>query len=569
MATSFIDAAPVSSDDEVSRDEIPSEDRVSLEKKAKDLGVDPLLQPVFDINRTILTFITEDVARRYRMVAFAFDGKSYSIAMVHPQDIEALNVLRFLAQDKQVEIRIFVSLEYIVEKMIGQYTGTEKALSEAILSFEHNDTLEKKAKKVKEEKTQTMTWEVLQDAPIAKLVQVILKHAVDGRASDVHVEPIDQKYRVRYRLDGVLHASLVLPMDVGRAVVARVKILSNLKIDEKRKPQDGRFRFSEGDVEVDLRVSTFPVVDGEKVVMRLLDKSKGMGDLSTLGLTGRNYEVLLRKIREPYGIALLTGPTGSGKSTSLYAFLMILNQENRNIVTLEDPVEYSLDGINQSQVKPEIGYTFASGLRSILRQDPNVIMVGEIRDNETAELAIHAALTGHLVFSTLHTNSAIGAIPRLKDMGVEPFLMASSLQVVAAQRLVRRICSHCKEKESIVGRVIEKVKKVLEGVSFEEAKKYGVDLNVPLEFFHGKGCLDCNKTGYEGRVAIHEVFEITPKVQKIISGKIDFEVEIGKEAEKQGMVTLKQDGLLKALAGLTTLAEIERVTEGTIMVDEE
>ena len=445
-----------------------------LEQEAQRLGVECLGSAVLNIDKTVLHFLTEEVAAQYRMIAFGSEGNIYNIAMIDPQDIEALNVLRFLAKKERVEVKIYLTDDITLAKMMEQYVGTEKALSEAVLSlkttFEENEASKKDAKKEKLE----MEWGVLQDAPIAKLVQVIVKHGVDSRASDIHIEPIDGNYRVRFRVDGMLHASLLIPLDVGRAVVARVKILSNLKIDEKRKPQDGRFRYDEDNQIIDLRVSTFPVIEGEKVVMRILDKARGMDDLSTLGLMGRNYEVLTRKIMEPFGIILMTGPTGSGKSTSLYAFLSILNKEEKNIVTLEDPVEYFLDGINQSQVKPEIGYTFASGLRSILRQDPNIIMVGEIRDSETAELAIHAALTGHLVLSTLHTNNALGAIPRLVDMGIEPFLLASSLQVVAAQRLVRKICPYCKTTEEFSPNIIEKVKMALQTISSEEAKKYGI-----------------------------------------------------------------------------------------------
>ncbi|MDD5084247.1 MAG: GspE/PulE family protein [Candidatus Moranbacteria bacterium] len=541
-----------------------------LSSRAKQLGIEYLTDPIADIDKKTLHFISEDIARKYKMVSFGSDGTTYKIAMSKPQDVEALNVLRFLAQKEQVNIEIYLTPEEVVEKMMSQYAGAERALSEAVLSLK-NSYVDGEDAREQEQKSRPddMEWGVLQDAPIAKLVQVIVKHGVDGRASDIHIEPIDGNYRVRFRVDGMLHASLVLPLDVGRAVVARVKILANLKIDEKRKPQDGRFRFDERGQVIDLRVSTFPVIEGEKVVMRLLDKARGMDDLNTLGLSGRNYEVLTSKIREPYGIILMTGPTGSGKSTSLYAFLSILNQEERNIVTLEDPVEYFLDGINQSQVKPEIGYTFASGLRSILRQDPNVIMVGEIRDSETAELAIHAALTGHLVLSTLHTNNALGAIPRLVDMGIEPFLLASALQAVAAQRLVRKICSHCKEPEVFPPGVIKLVKEALKTVSVEEGKKYGVDLSKEPAFFHGAGCDECHKTGYMGRVAIHEAFEMTARAQEIITEKKNSEAEIASEAVAQGMVTLKQDGLLKALSGLTTLSEIERVTEGSIMVDEE
>jgi type IV pilus assembly protein PilB len=398
------------------------------------------------------------------------------------------------------------------------------------------------------------------------LVQVIIRHAVDGRASDVHIEPIEGKYRVRFRVDGILHSSLVLPDEVGRAVVARVKILSNLKIDEKRKPQDGRFKLEGAEAvgnSVDFRVSTLPVVEGEKVVMRVLDKSQGNFDLMSLGIMGRNYEVMMREIKNPFGIILMTGPTGSGKSTTLYGFLQILNKEERNIITLEDPVEYYVEGVNQSQIKPEIGYTFANGLRSILRQDPNIIMVGEIRDSETAELAIHAALTGHLVFSTLHTNDSIGAIPRLIDMGIEPFLVAYSLRVTAAQRLVRKICEKCNQEKEMPPNITQRIKDTLKNVTTEELKKYGINSLEKLKFYEGKGCEACGRTGYKGRIAICEVLELNESIQQVILENGGSEVKLRDEAEKQGMLTMKQDGFLKVLKGMTTLAEVERLTEGS------
>ncbi len=516
------------------------------------------------IDRRVLTFIPEGTARRYRMAPFEREGAVFKVVMENPQDIEALNALRFLAEKESVEVRTYQVSASVFENILAQYSGTEKALSEAIQSLgKDEDEVADELSNGAEDRG------VFQDAPIAKLVQVVIGHAIDGRASDIHIEPIEGNYRVRFRVDGVLYASLILPVSVGKAVVSRIKILANMKIDEKRKPQDGRFRVSERGTTVDLRISTLPVVEGEKVVMRVLDKSAGLADLEKMGLSGRNYEVLTRKILEPYGIVLLTGPTGSGKSTTLYGFLNILNKEERNIVTLEDPVEYFLDGVNQSQVKPEIGYTFASGLRSILRQDPNVIMVGEIRDNETAELAIHAALTGHLVFSTLHTNSAIGAVPRLIDMGIEPFLLASSLQAVAAQRLVRRICEHCKEEAKVPEKILEKIRVILENVPKEESDRYHVELGGALVFFAGRGCSDCNNTGYKGRIALHEVLEITDPLRAIIAERRGSEAEVQEFSRKQGMTTMKQDGLLKALRGDTTIAEVERVTEGATLVDEE
>lgn len=515
------------------------------------------------IDRAVLRFISEDAAKRYQMVPFDREGNVFRVAMVDPHDIESLNVLRFLSEKEGTEVEIYQISEKDIGNLLSQYSGAEQALLEAVKSLGDDevseavlssDTIDEKG--------------AFQDAPIAKLVQVIIGHAIDGRASDIHIEPIDGSYRVRFRVDGILYASLVLPVSVGKAVVSRIKILANLKIDEKRKPQDGRFRVNERGGVIDLRVSTFPVVEGEKVVMRVLDKSAGLSDLKKLGLSGRNYEILTRKIMEPYGIILMTGPTGSGKSTTLYGFLNILNKEERNIVTLEDPVEYFLDGINQSQVKPEIGYTFASGLRSILRQDPNVIMVGEIRDNETAELAIHAALTGHLVFSTLHTNDAIGAIPRLIDMGIEPFLLASSIQAVAAQRLVRRICEHCREEMVVSEKILSNIRGFLADVSQAEADRYDVRLDSPLTFLQGRGCSECNNSGYKGRLAVHEVLEVTDPLQTVIAEKRGSESEVKDIARKQGMTTMKQDGLLKALRGETTIAEVERVTEGATLVDE-
>ncbi|QQS15968.1 MAG: type II/IV secretion system protein [Candidatus Moraniibacteriota bacterium] len=530
-------------------------------------GEKPFVSPEIvakKIDKKILNFIAEDAAKRYRMASFEQKDSVYRVAMEDPQNLEALNVLRFLAEKEGVEVRTYQVSKTVLDGILSQYSETEKALSEAIKSLSDNSNVPDISPLSVGEDQGTF-----QDAPIAKLVQVVIGHAIDGRASDIHIEPVEGNYRVRFRVDGVLYASLILPVSVGKAVVSRIKILANLKIDEKRKPQDGRFRVTERGTTIDLRVSTLPVVEGEKVVLRVLDKSAGLASLEKMGLSGRNYEVLTRKIMEPYGIILMTGPTGSGKSTTLYGFLSILNKEERNIVTLEDPVEYFLDGINQSQVKPEIGYTFASGLRSILRQDPNVLMVGEIRDNETAELAIHAALTGHLVFSTLHTNDAIGAVPRLIDMGIEPFLLASSLQAVAAQRLVRRICEHCKEQFSPPDGVLVKIRDFLSNISPEEAAKYQVKLDGKLQFFAGKGCSECNDSGYKGRIALHEVLEMTDSLREIISERKGSEVEVQELARKQGMTSMKQDGLLKALRGDTTIAEVERVTEGADLVDEE
>lgn len=518
------------------------------------------------LEKRILEIIPEATARKHRLFCFEKNDTLLRIAMVDPSDFDAMNMLRFLAEKESLSIEIYQTTEAVFGEVMKNYSGTDKALQNAILSLKKGA---ESGLDLEAEKRKSIQGEVFQDAPIAKLVEVIVKHALDGRASDIHIEPIEGNYRVRFRIDGILKSQLVFPLEVGRAVVSRIKILSNLKIDEKRKPQDGRIHFESGGRAIDLRVSSLPVMEGEKIVMRVLDRANNVSDFDVLGLLGRNRTVLLNKIREPFGIVLITGPTGSGKSTTLYAFLQILNQEERNIVTLEDPVEYFIDGVNQSQIRPEIGYTFSAGLRSILRQDPNVIMVGEIRDNETAELAIHAALTGHLVLSTLHTNDAIGSVPRLVDMGVESFLLASSLQSVAAQRLVRKICEKCKTEMKITDLQRDRLAQMYQEIPLSEKKVYNLKDNQEIKVFKGAGCDDCGRTGHKGRVGIYEVFEITDPVKAIITDHKANEHELRKESLSQGMISMKEDGILKVLLGLTTLAEVERATEGKLLIDEE
>jgi len=536
-----------------------------IQVRAEELGV-PYIDAVPEkIEKEILAIIPEDSAKKYQMVAFGKQEASLSVGMVNPQDFEALNVLRFLAEKERLEIEVYLISEKVFEDIVKGYTGTDSALKEAILSLkdEEDIALDTKAEKKIEEAN------IFQDAPIARLVEVIVKHAIDGRASDIHIEPIEGSYRVRFRVDGLLRADLMFPREVGRAVISRIKILANLKIDENRKPQDGRFRFERKEGSLDLRVSSLPVMEGEKIVMRVLEKNSDVSDLEKLGLWGRNRSVLETKIKEPFGIILITGPTGSGKSTSLYAFLQILNKEDRNIITLEDPIEYFMEGINQSQVRPEIGYTFANGLRSILRQDPNVIMVGEIRDGETAELAIHAALTGHLVLSTLHTNDAIGAIPRLVDMGIEPFLLASSLQAVAAQRLVRRICDHCKHEVKMTEQQVRSMAKFFSFIPREEVEAYGLQVGQKIVTYQGKGCDKCSLSGYKGRIALYETVAVDDVMKAVIADKKGNETAVKQAAVEQKMLSMKQDGILKVLKGITTFSEIERVTEGKILIDEE
>lgn len=504
----------------------------------------------------IISIIPYEAAKQYQFVPLEKDGQTLRVGVVDMDNIEVQNALQFLAEKNRLSIEIIQISEKEFKKALEAYTSPAFTITKALESLSEQERMEVVSEKVvgDEEKEGT----VMKDAPVAKIVEVILRNAIEGSASDVHIEPLEDRVRVRYRQDGILHNSLVLPKKIGPAVVSRIKILSNLKIDEKRKPQDGRFRIIEKGRQIDLRVSSLPVSLGEKVVMRVLDKEKGLIDLENLGVTGRNYKIIKECIFEPYGMILISGPTGSGKSTTLYAILKILNKEGVNIVTLEDPVEYAMEGINQSQVKPEIGYTFATGLRSILRQDPDIVMVGEIRDRETAELAVHAALTGHIVLSTLHTNDSIGAIPRLIDMGVEPFLIASSLRAVAAQRLVRRICEFCKEEMKITEAARETIEKSFNLIP--EDQKKDIDLSQGFKIFRGKGCPKCGGTGMKGRIGIFEVFYVDNEVVNLMSDKVEEDV-LRKAAKNQGMIAMKQDGILKVLRGITTLEEIGRVTE--------
>jgi type IV pilus assembly protein PilB len=506
----------------------------------------------------VVGLVPYEAAKKYRFVPLEKEEHTLRVGVVNMDDIEVQNALQFLAEKNQLSIEMIKISEKDFKSALGAYTSPTFAISKALETFSRAETSEKEDEKKKEEKGGDETDKIIREAPVAKIVEVILRNAIEGMASDIHIEPLEDYMRVRYRQDGLLHNSLMLPKKIGPAIVSRVKILSNLKIDERRKPQDGRFRILEKGKQIDFRVSSLPVSLGEKVVMRVLDKEQGLIGLEDLGIYGRNFDIIKKSIFEPFGMILVTGPTGSGKSTTLYSILQILNKEGVNIVTLEDPVEYAIEGINQSQVKPEIGYTFATGLRSILRQDPDIVMVGEIRDNETAELAVHAALTGHVVLSTLHTNDSIGAIPRLVDMGVEPFLVASSLRVVVAQRLVRKICKYCKEEIKMPESAKKDIEKSLSLIP--EAYKKGLDLPKEIKIFQGKGCPQCGGTGMKGRIGIFEVLYMDDAVADLLGEKID-EDDLRKAAVSQGMIAMKQDGIVKVIKGITTLGEVERVTE--------
>lgn len=495
------------------------------------------------ISPEILTLIPEPVARKYNLVPFEFDKRTnkLKVAMTDPLN---LPVIEFLEQKSGKEIETYLARDIEIKETIdSEYSqGLSVEVSEAL-----KETSESALKTI----DLSQIGKIIKEAPIAKIVSTVLEYALKGRASDVHIEPQETRTRVRYRIDGILHEKLALPKSVHDAVVSRIKILSDMKIDERRIPQDGRFNFKLGQEEVDLRVSTLPTVHGEKIVMRLLKKTGGIPSLSDLGFRGPSLRNLEIAITRPHGIILVTGPTGSGKTTTLYSILSKLNSAKVNIVTLEDPVEYEIVGLNQVQINPQAGLTFASGLRSFLRQDPNIILVGEIRDNETTNLAVQAALTGHLVFSTLHTNNAATAIPRLLDLGAEPFLIVSVLNAIEAQRITRRICAACKESYTPSAEVAADIRKVL-------GKLLPAEKEVVL--YKGKGCKECVDTGYLGRIGIYETIIITPQIAKLIIERTTAEA-IEAKAVEEGMITMKQDGYLKTLDGIITIEEVLRVAQ--------
>jgi len=506
-----------------------------------------------EVSPDVLELIPEEASVNYKMISFSRSENFIQVAMVYPEDISAQNALRFLANQEKFNYQVYLITPSNFDQLQKQRktlgAETKKALEE--LGQEKDEILTALSQKISS--TETIT----EDAPVIKMVLVILRHAIESKASDIHIEPGRDKLNVRFRINGVLKSNLLLPLKVHLSVVARIKILSGLKIDENRVPQDGRFSAKINESDIDFRVATFPTLYGEKVELRVLDPSTGSRSFDDLGLSGRNLEVVKEAIKKPYGLILFTGPTGSGKTTTQYAILRILNQEGVNIVTVEDPIEYSIAGINQSQIKPEIGYTFASGLRQILRQDPNIIMVGEVRDEETASLVMNAALTGHIVLSTLHTNSSVGVVARLVDMGVRPFLIPSTLRLVISQRLVRTLCSDCKIKikpnTKIKDYILEKIE------NLPETAKKEVKLPDPLFIYEAKGCDKCNQTGYTGRAGLYEVLSMNDELAELIL-KSPSEASLFKAAQKQGMITMEQEGVLKVISGETTIEEVTRVT---------
>lgn len=508
-----------------------------------------------EIDEKLIKKIPQETIKNYKVIPLSLENNLLVVGMVYPENPKVQNALKFIANKEGVNLGAYLITHSDFENALRRFFPYKSEVLDALqaIKIEPGKGLSPTQRITQLEEGMT----VAEEAPIIKLVASTLKEAVQGNASDIHIEPERNRGRIRFRIDGDLQEVSTFPLELSQPIVSRIKVLSNLKIDETRIPQDGRFRTMLLGRDIDFRVSTFPTPMGEKVALRVLDSAVGLKGLAELGLTGRNLKVVQEGIQKPYGMILLTGPTGSGKTTTLYAIMQILNKVDVNIISLEDPVEYYIEGLNQSQVRPEIGYDFASGLRQILRQDPDIIMVGEIRDNETAGLAIHAALTGHIVLSTLHTNNAVGVIPRLIDMKVEPFLLPSAINLMVAQRIVPRLCQKCKKKETAPLEVQKIIKE--EVAKLPEEVKKEIKFQEPYETYHSVGCSFCKQKGFIGRIALFEILEMTPDLEKIVTSS-STEGKILEESVRQGMITLRQDGIMKALDGMLTIEEVLRET---------
>ncbi len=505
-----------------------------------------------EIKKEVLNLIPGPVAGTHQVVAFDTDKNEVKLAMTDPTDIQTIE---FLRRKTGLEPKVYITSPGDLKEAMRRY----HAELEADLHITQDTGGDKDDGDLKK---------AAEEIPTINIVNTILEHAIYENASDIHIEPNEKELAVRYRVDGILKPIMTLPKNVQNGLIARVKILSNLKIDEHMVPQDGRFKIQIQEEKMAFRVSIIPVYDGEKIVLRLLHESVKPLTLDELGLLDKPRAILEEAIKKPHGMILVTGPTGSGKTTTLYSVLGILNQPGVNISTIEDPIEYRIQGVNQSQINTKAGFTFAMGLRSFLRQDPNIIMVGEIRDQETAEIAIHAAMTGHLVLSTLHTNNAPTTLPRLIDMGVPPFLVAYTTNIVMAQRLVRKICPFCKKEYYLdkmagneLGHVfdVKKISALFQDNIPKNFKDEGNDVE-KITFYKGEGCNRCGQTGYKGRIGIYEIMEMDEELIKMINahGTAD---DIKKYAREKGMVTMLEDGLVKAKVGITTISEVLRVTK--------
>ncbi len=529
----------------------------SVEKVLEEMGIsqDTVLSvkgeyyniPTFNLGTqsipfSVLKYISEDAATHYRIAPLSLKGGSLEVGIVDPDNIEARDALNFIAGKLAVPYKLFLISEIDFDKIIESYKGLSGEVTKALSELETELSSDLEDIEIIESKDDSKKeTRIIEDAPVTKIVATILRYATEGNASDVHIEHMRDKIRVRFRVDGILNTSLVLPVEVHQAVVARIKILCNMKLDEKRKPQDGRFSAKIDGRKIDFRVSTFPAYYGEKVVMRILDQEKGVQNLDSLGLSERSLSMIRDAIGRPYGMILISGPTGSGKTTTLYAMLNEINKDEKNVLSLEDPIEYNIEGMSQSQVFPEIGYTFASGLRTTLRQDPDVIMVGEIRDKETAQLAVQAALTGHLVLSTIHTNNATGVVPRLIDMGVDPYLIPPTLILTMAQRLVRKLCPDTGKPIPIEGSIKAMIDAQFKDLPAEFKETIPKSENV-YEMEMSGSC----PSGTRGRVAVFEMFKMDPEIEKsILTNPI--ESEVFRIARGKGMITMKEDAIIKAM----------------------
>lgn len=537
---------------------LEEEELASLKAELYGLPYANLLEA--ELKDSAINFLPKEIANNYNIVCFEKQDKIVKIGLLEP-NFKAVEAVNFLAMDEKLTVEYYLISQSSLSKVLKQY----QRLEEEVLNVLETRSREEDEVDFLESKDVNIEEENVESAPVSRIVAVIIRHAVEARASDIHIEPYDHESRVRYRIDGILHTSLTLPKNIHNSIVARIKVLAQLKLDETRIPQDGRIRLVVSKREVDFRISTLPLINNEKVVMRVLDTMKGPPTLEDLGFNNICLKLIREGIKKTSGILLVTGPTGSGKTTTLYSVLNILNKEGVNISTLEDPIEYEMKGINQAQVKPKIGFSFASGLRSLLRQDPNIIMVGEIRDEETAELSIHASLTGHLVISTLHTNDALGAIFRLLDMKIESFLLASTLKTVVAQRLARRLCANCRQEIPILKEEADKMINELSSLDLRVLQKELPDLKSledirQWKIFKAVGCSRCEKTGYAGRAALAESIEIDEELENMIIERRQ-EINIDAIKKTQDFISMMQDGDIKILKGLTTREEVLRVIE--------
>ncbi len=509
----------------------------------------------------ILSQMSQEATAHYNFLAIGVVDGILEIGIVDPDNLEAMDAIQFISSKIGMPYKIFLISQTDFDSILNHKGGisgeVDSAMSEigSDLPEESDNWKDNEVEDIDKVKTtQGKVGEtIIEDAPITKMVAVIMRHAIEGKASDIHIENTGAKIRVRFRVDGVLHTSLILPSNVHSAIVSRIKILASLKLDEKRKPQDGRFSARIDGRKIDFRVSTMPSYYGEKVVLRILDSEKGILSLTSIGMNDTDLAVVREAISHPYGMILLTGPTGSGKSTTLYAMLNELDRDTDNVISLEDPVEYSMPGVNQSQVRPEIGYTFASGLRSILRQDPDIIMVGEIRDKETAQLAVQAALTGHLVLSTLHTNTSTGVITRLIDMGVDPYLIAPTLLLAIGQRLVVQLCPGGGKSIPLT----EPMRMIIEKDFEDLPDEYKKQIQIPENVYEAVPTPEC-ASGTRGRTAVFELLKIDTDIQQIIL-KNPIEPDIYKMARSKGMLTMKEDAMLKAFAGKIPFVEVNKL----------